>query len=329
MALTFPENYIITGGSGFVGFHLVHSLLNHSNTKEIHILDLIPPQIKHPKLIYHHCDIRKPIDLAINLNNDAICYHLAAVAKEPGYDWNDYFNTNYIGTKNVISFAKRNGIKNIVYTSTMMVYRAGEVRMAEDSLTSPDTAYGISKLLGELELQKWAASSNDNRLRIARLAVVFGKGEKGNFTRLYYALKKRSFFYIGKKSTVKSNVYVKDVARFLEYLIHDDKYNIIYNFAFPHQYTIEEICKAFFDVFNFKRNIFTIPYSLALFISYVFELLSKFGINTSIHHRRIQKLYYSTNIYSKHLPNEKFKFKYNLKTGLVDWKNDCHPDDLY
>jgi len=61
----------------------------------------------------------------------------------------------------------------------------------------------MSKLLAELVLKAWQNTVTERRLRIVRLGVVFGRWENGNYTSLYYALKKRRFVYIGRKTTVK------------------------------------------------------------------------------------------------------------------------------
>jgi GlcNAc-P-P-Und epimerase len=322
-----PHKYIITGGSGFIGSHLISQILDAGELDEIHVFDIIEPKFKNKNILFHFCDIRKPIHINIDIAG-ATCFHLAALAKEPGYPWDDYFDTNYIGTINVINFCQEQGVKRIIYTSTMMVYRPGNERMTENSLTSPDTGYGISKLLGELILKAW---SNDpsNILKIVRISVVFGKGENGNFTRLFYALKGRKFFYIGRKTTIKSNIYVKDVVRFLLFSITKDSKSVVYNLSFPDAYTIQKICDTFFKVFGFYRIILVIPYSLAIAVGYCFELLSIIGIKTSIHHRRIQKLYFSTNIEPSVLIKEGFTFNYNLESSLIDWQNDCESGNVY
>ncbi|WP_069472962.1 hypothetical protein [Candidatus Marithrix sp. Canyon 246] len=64
-------------------------------------------------------------------------------------------------------------------------------------------------------LKAWQNAAPERRLRIVRLGVVFGWWENSNYTRLYYALKKRRFAYIGRKTTVKGSNYVKDVIRSL------------------------------------------------------------------------------------------------------------------
>jgi hypothetical protein len=300
---------IITGGSGFIGSHLINYLLSQTKYCEFYVLDTIPPPITNEKIVFKKCDIRKPFHFDLD-GTDFDCYHLTALCKEPGYEWEEYFYTNLFGTLNLIEFAERSHINNVVFTSTMMVYRAGDERMSENSITAPDTAYGISKLLAEYSLRCWANKSPQRRLRIVRLAVVFGKGENGNFTRLYKALRQRYFF--------------------LDFLAGDNGEKVIYNMAYPYPTTVESLCKSFFVVFGFKRIVPTIPYKLALIVGYFFEWLSSLNvIKSDIHHRRIQKLYFPTNISADEMEKTGFKLGYSLYEALEDWKKDCFPEEIY
>jgi nucleoside-diphosphate-sugar epimerase len=320
---------LITGGSGFIGSHLINYLLSQNRYCRLYILDTIPPPIIDERIVFTKCDIRNPIHFDLDGTN-IVCYHLAALSKEPGYEWEEYFYTNFVGTLNLIEFAEQVHINNIVFTSTMMVYRAGDEPMSELSMTAPDTAYGISKLLAEYSLRSWANKSPKRRLRLVRAAVVFGKGENGNFTRLYNALKGRRFFYVGRPETVKSCIYVKDVVRFLEFLTDDSAETLVYNMAYPYPTTVETLCKTFFEVFCFKRLVPTAPYRLALIVSYFFEWLTSMKVfKSDVHHRRIQKLYFSTNISADEMKRSGFELCYSLPEALEDWKKDCAPDDIY
>jgi nucleoside-diphosphate-sugar epimerase len=322
------KHFLITGGSGFIGRHLTKFLLEKYQDCQIHIIDIFPPEILHKRICFYQHDIKYKINFEIKYSN-IICFHLAALAKEPGYRWEDYFYTNLRGTENLIDFAERNNINNIIFTSTMMVYRAGEKCMSEVSMTCPDTAYGISKLISEYSLKCWHNKSHDRRLRIVRAPVVFGEGENGNFTRLYIALKKKRFFYIGRSDTVKSCIYVKDIIRFLDFLIYDKTQNKVYNIAYQDCTTIKNICDAFIFVFKLKVKIITLPYSLALIFSYIFEFLNKKNImKTDVHHRHVQKLYYSTNVSTNKISNTGFKIEYTLIEALEDWKNSCIPYEI-
>ncbi len=319
---------IVTGGSGFIGTHLLATLVASGRYREIHVVDLVPPRFEHESVIYHRCDIRESVALDLE-RPGATCYHLAAVCKEPGFAWDEYFRTNHRGTTNVCEFASRCGVANLIYTSTEMVYRAGDREMREEDVTAPDTGYGMSKLLGELEVERWAAAEPGRRCRIARMGVVFGKGENGNLTRLYHALKRRAFFYIGRKTTVKSCVYVKDVVRFLEVLTDDAGDRTVYNLGYRVPTTIADVCEGMCGTFGFRRRILTVPYRLALVAAYVFEGLNNARLlRTSVHHRRIQKLYFSTHLSCEALDELGFVPEFTLPEALADWRSDCDGGDL-
>lgn len=319
---------LITGGSGFIGTHLIEYLLKEDRFSKIYVLDLRKPSSACNIVEYLNCDINYPVSIE-KLSNCDTCYHLAALCKEPGYNWDEYFITNHIGTKNVCELAERIGINNIIFTSTMMVFRAGDIRNNEEALTAPDTAYGMSKLSAELMLKEWVAKSTRRRFRIVRPGVVFGRGESANFTRLYNALKKHRFAYMGRKETVKGCVYVKDLVRFLDFVTDDHFDRTTYNFVYPNALTIEDICNSMVEVFEFNKRIPVIPYKLALLGGYLFEILFELGLKTSIHHRRIQKLYYSTDISADPAMETGFKLNYSLKEALLDWQKDCLPNELY
>ena len=64
-------------------------------------------------------------------------------------------------------------------------------------------------------------------------------------------------------------------------------------------------------------------------LGYLFEMLALLGIKSGIHHRRIQKLYYSTDISADRVVASGFRFSYTLREALLDWQQDCLPEDLY
>ena len=110
--------------------------------------------------------------------------------------------------------------------------------------------YGISKLVAEKIHTIWQVKDPDNReLTIVRPGVVYGKGEHGNFTRLYWGIRKRYFFYTGRRDTIKACIYVKELVRFMKYRMIDNDFKgtDIFNCTFEPAYTIEQICDSPFD----------------------------------------------------------------------------------
>lgn len=312
---------LITGGSGFIGTHLIKLLLDNLKVDYVLNLDLKHSEVNDDRLETQIIDIRSINCLSIQSNhNFDYCIHLAALCKEPGYEWEEYFQTNHEGTVNIIALCEQLNINAIIFTSTMMVYQAGEIERTETSITAPDTAYGISKLLAEMKLTNWMDRKGGRQLKIIRPAVVFGQNENANFTRLYKSLKGGFFPYVGKSTTVKSSIYVKELTNFIQFLMEKNTNRNIFNLGFPENLTIKNTVKTFKKVFNFKAYNPVIPYSLLLFTSKLFEILNAIGLKNPIHHRRIQKLYFSTNIFPQSALEEKYNFKFTLETALEDWK---------
>lgn len=322
------SNCVIFGGSGFIGAHLIEYILEQQLHERLYVLDLVPPKLTHPNVIYQQCDVRQPIQAEVE--NCDVIYNLAALCKEPGYEYAEYFDTNHTGSVHVCDFAVRTGIQKIIFTSTMMVFQACDEVMTEASPTYPDTAYGISKLLGEKAHEIWLAQDPARVLQIVRPAVVFGKYEGGNYTRLYQLLRRGLFFYMGRKTTVKAGLYVKDLVRFLHWCYASPQRYGLYNLAFPETLTIQTICETICQVMGFRKPFVVIPFRLALTASYFFELLNNVGLfRSGVHHRRIEKLYFSTNIAPQNAGQAGFQFQFNLETALQDWQQACGGKGLF
>ncbi len=103
--------------------------------------------------------------------------------------------------------------------------------MSSSTLPTPNTVYGISKLVAEKIHEKWQNGDATHRqFTIVRPGVVFGKGENGNFTRLYWAIHGHKFAYPGRKDTIKACIYVKELVRFMLYRLEHHEHGIeLYN----------------------------------------------------------------------------------------------------
>lgn len=320
-------SYFIFGGSGFIGTHLVNLLHEMAPEAKIFNLDLVAENHE-GQSEYILCDVRREIKLSVPVLEKDVIFNFAAVHRTPGHPDHEYFETNIRGAENVTAFAEKHGIRKIVFTSSIAPYGASECLKEETALPIPSTPYGISKLVAEKIHAVWQAKNeSEKRLIIVRPGVVFGKGENGNFTRLYWGIRKRKFFYPGRKDTIKACIYVKELVYFFLYCLEQQSASTeIYNCTYEPAFRIEEICLTMMRATDMKRSLIKVPASLLLGIAGIIGVLG--GKAVGIHPARVRKLMISTNISGKKLATSGYQFHYTFEEALVDWFQDNQKQGL-
>lgn len=313
------QNSIIFGSSGFIGTHLQQHLQSLPEHPEIILADYTSGNA-------NRVDVREEIQLDGNFGANTVIFNLAAIHKTPGHPDLDYFRTNISGAENVCHFATRHSIRTIVFTSSIAPYGAAEQLKSESTLPTPNTPYGISKLVAEKIHYAWMQSHPDNRLIIVRPGIVFGKGEGGNFTRLYKALAAKMFAYAGRRDTVKAAIYVKDLVRIMSEMSENKAERFqLFNCCYEPSYTIEQIVTTLQQVTGLHGKVHTIPAGILNSASSVLGVFDKFGLG--FHPDRVKKLMISTNIDGKKLAAH-YSLKYDLRAALEDWFADCEHQGL-
>src|SRR5256714_5851746 len=153
---------LVTGGSGFIGQHLVSALIERGRT--VRVLDLKPPARALPEVQYVGGSVldKDVVDAALD-GVDQV-YHLAGL---PGM-WlprkNDFHAVNYGGTEVVIAAARKHGVARFLHCSTeSILFRSSpSVGASAQDILLPVHAmpgpYTRSKLLAE-QLAIQAAAS--------------------------------------------------------------------------------------------------------------------------------------------------------------------------
>lgn len=289
-------------------------------TATIYNLDIIETNHDN-RSVFIRCDVRNLIKIDVPASPNDIIFNLAAIHRSPGHPDDEYFETNIHGANNVCRFAEKHGIQKIVFTSSIAPYGASEELKEETTLPTPNTPYGISKLVAEKIHEIWQVSDKNRKLLIVRPGVVFGKGENGNFTRLYWGIRKRRFFYAGRTDTIKACIYVKDLVCFMSLMIDKQKTGTeLFNCGFYPAYSIKQIVEAIKKITGLKHNVIKINASLLTAAASVISVFG--GKKLGIHPDRVKKLMISTNISSKKLALSDYHFKYTFEEALADWYND-------
>jgi UDP-glucose 4-epimerase len=171
---------LVTGGAGFIGGHLVEALL--SLDKELVIFDNLSAGSNKnipagAKLM--RGDVRNPGQVVKATKGVDLIFHLAANANgtvsvnDPRFD----FETNAVGTFNVLDAALHAQVKKLVHVSSASVYgRPQYFPIDEKHPTKPFIPYGASKLVGEMYCNSFFKTYRLSAV-IARPFCVYGPGE--------------------------------------------------------------------------------------------------------------------------------------------------------
>jgi UDP-glucose 4-epimerase len=117
--------YVVTGGAGFIGSHLVDALIDLGH--DVIIIDNLLSGFEqniNKKATFHNCDIRRLENISMHFNGADGVFHMAAIARTPWCIENPIlaYETNVMGTLNVLEASRINNIKRVVMTSSNVVY---------------------------------------------------------------------------------------------------------------------------------------------------------------------------------------------------------------
>jgi UDP-glucose 4-epimerase len=179
--------YLVTGGAGFIGSHLVDALVAHNPSSEIRVLDNLHrgrlellDEHSGDNVSFHEGDIRDRNMLKRIVQGVDVVFHLAAQSNVigAGQDIQYSASSNVMGTINVLQASLEAGVKRVVFSSSREVY--GDPRELPVLETAPFAAknlYGASKVAGEMYCRAFATSGLD--VCIVRLGNVYGTRDSG------------------------------------------------------------------------------------------------------------------------------------------------------
>ena len=216
---------IVTGGAGFIGSHLVELLIkkkyditviDNCSTGRLSNLLTCKKKIKFIK-----ADISKKGSWQKKFVNCKIVFHLAAQAdivpsvKDP----NSYFNSNVVGTLNILDACLKNNVKKIIYAASSSCYGIPYIYPTDEkSPIKPEYPYALTKKLGEDLILHWSKIYNLIGISL-RLFNVYGlrsrtSGTYGAVFGVFLAqkLNNKPYTVVGDGKQKRDFVFVTDVA---------------------------------------------------------------------------------------------------------------------
>jgi UDP-glucose 4-epimerase len=150
---------LVTGAAGFIGSHLVRELQRAEGLRIVALDDLsggyrenIPEGVEFVEGSVTDWEL---IEELFSGHKFDYVYHLAAYAAEglSHFIRRFNYNTNLVGSINLVNSAVRHDSKCLVFTSSIAVYGANQVPMREEMTPQPEDPYGVSKYAVELDLK--------------------------------------------------------------------------------------------------------------------------------------------------------------------------------
>jgi UDP-glucose 4-epimerase len=315
------ERVLITGASGFVGYHLIIEALN--NNLEVYAAIRKSSKIDHLKglnINYTYPDFTNVMALQKELDEYKYDYiiHAAGITKARSASEYDHINAGY--TKNLASAAveSQNKLKKFVLISSLAAI--GPLNslngiITEQTIPNPITAYGKSKLHAEEHLK----AIKPLNYCILRPTGVYGPRDKDIFI-FFKQLVKGIEPYIGKEAQKFSFIYVTDLAKVAIKALYAGNQKA-YNLSDGAIYDRYELGNITRDALNIKPYKFHLPVNFVKLIATVSEKYASLKNKAST--LNVEKLKELTAVnwacdIEKAKADLGFHPEYNLRAGVTE-----------
>ena len=235
---------LVTGGSGFIGSHLVDLLVEHP--LDVTVFDnLSAGNLKNlkqsmtaPNCHFIEGDLKKPESIENALQHVEIVYHLAANPEVRGVDPGVHFYENQVATFNLLEAMRKSGTRTIVFASTSTIYGEASTQPTPEDYGPlfPISTYGASKLACEAMIASYAYTYGMRGLILRLGNVVGARSNHGVIADFLKKLKQNpdSLEVLGDGTQSKSYIHISDcisaigiiVLNFLNLEKRVDAYNV-------------------------------------------------------------------------------------------------------
>ncbi|RYZ58780.1 MAG: NAD-dependent epimerase/dehydratase family protein [Chitinophagaceae bacterium] len=276
----YQKHYLITGGAGFIGSHLVNALKEEKDLL-LTVIDNFDPfyhrQIKllnteswenYSNVLLFDRDIisltvaelekilPQPVDVII---------HLAAKAgvRPSISDPVGYQQTNVVGTQMLLDFARRTGVPQFVFASSSSVYGVNKnLPWTEEEKLQPISPYAMTKLAGEMAGHV-ASHLTGLRFVALRFFTVYGPAQRPDLAihKFIRAIEKGETIPVyGDGSTSRDYTFVDDIVKgILAAIRYDASTFEIINLGNHYSISLNELIQTIEDVTGKRAVINRMP----------------------------------------------------------------------
>ena len=183
------KTYVVTGGAGFIGSHLVDELVRRG--RPVRVFDNFSTGLR-TNLDHHppgaveivHGDLTDPLAVTRAVNNVGVIYHLGALASVVRSVETPMIThaACATGTLHLLDAARKLGVRRVVYAGSSSAYggsTAGVHGQSEEVMPTAKSPYAAAKLAGELYMQAFASTYGLETVRL-RFFNIFGPRQRSD-----------------------------------------------------------------------------------------------------------------------------------------------------
>ncbi len=216
--------YLVTGGAGFMGTHLVRRLVDEGIS--VRVLDRqVPKGLPKTKFEFIKGDITDAGDVKRAVKGVESVFHLAAMSRiqESIKDPAMAESINSMGTLNVLEACRRAGVNKLVFSSSAEIYGNGNdpnQPKTENTIPRPISPYAVTKMLGEYYCRVFYKIHGMDTVSL-RFFSVYGPGQSRTESERYVS------YYISKLKKDQQPVVYYDGLQTSDLIYVDDAIDAI------------------------------------------------------------------------------------------------------
>jgi nucleoside-diphosphate-sugar epimerase len=267
---------LVTGGTGFLGKQLAFRL--QALGYQVSILGrntAIGKQLTAAKMQFLPTDLTDTPAIIDACREQDYVFHCGALSS-PWGNHQKFYNTNVLGTRNLIQGCKIHGIQRLIHVSTSAVYFDFSHRFnISDSLpTKPVNAYAQTKRLAEIEIQK--AHQEGLPVITIRPRGIFGPGDTAILPRLIRANQKIGIPFIDQGNAVIDITYIDNVVDALILCKDADSSLLggIFNISNNQPINVANLLTKMFEKLEYPLKLKPISYQTADWLAAAMELIA-------------------------------------------------------
>ena len=300
-----------------MGTRLIDLLREEPAKYELRNIDLLPSHFFNDITVIG--DVRDQAQMDRELQGADVVVLLAAQHRDDVSPVSLYYDTNVGGMEVTLKAMERNGIRRIIFFSSVAVYGLNKKNPDENHPADPFNHYGKSKWQAEEVLQRWYKSHPDWNIDIIRPTVIFGERNRGNVYNLLRQISSGKFLMVGKGENKKSMAYVGNIVAFVKYMIDNvtEDYNV-FNYIDKPDNNMNQLVSHVSRVLGKHIPATHFPYWLGMAGGYCFDALAAdTGRKLTVSSVRVKKFCATTQFDATKVQNCGFKAPFTLEEGLA------------